>query len=211
MTPIWIIGAGGHAKVAIDAARASGGFDVRGCLDDRWAGNDEHVEGVPVLGPVTEGSLTRHGVDTAIIAIGHNDARRRIAERFAGLLTWATIVHPAAVIAPSATIGPGTLICAGVVVQPDTLIGDHVIVNTSSSIDHDGNVENFAHIGPGVHLAGNVRVETGAFLGIGAVVIPGRVIGAWSTVGAGGVVTRDVPPQTTVVGVPAKPLQAGSA
>jgi acetyltransferase-like isoleucine patch superfamily enzyme len=61
-----------------------------------------------------------------------------------------------------------------------------------------------AHFAPGAQLAGNVYVEQGALLGIGACVIPGRRIGAWSVVGAGGVVIDDIPPYVTATGVPAR-------
>ena len=47
-------------------------------------------------------------------------------------------------------------------------------------------------------------MEEGALVGIGAIVLPRVRIGAWSTVGAGAVVTADVPPAVTVMGVPAR-------
>jgi maltose O-acetyltransferase len=50
-----------------------------------------------------------------------------------------------------------------------------------------------------------VRIEDGAWLGAGAVVLPGVKIGRDAIVGAGAVVTSDVAPGTTVVGVPARP------
>jgi acetyltransferase-like isoleucine patch superfamily enzyme len=63
------------------------------------------------------------------------------------------------------------------------------------------------HICPGVVLAGRVRVGAGAMLGIGAKVLPCLNIGEHATIGAGAVVTRDVPPGVTVVGVPAHPMR----
>ncbi|BAZ67303.1 MAG: gamma carbonic anhydrase family protein [Pelatocladus maniniholoensis HA4357-MV3] len=47
-------------------------------------------------------------------------------------------------------------------------------------------------------------VERGSLIGIGAVILDGVRIGAGSIVGAGAVVTKDVPPQSLVVGTPAK-------
>ena len=52
-----------------------------------------------------------------------------------------------------------------------------------------------------------VRVEAWADVGTGAVVLPGVTIGKGSIVGAGAVVTRDVPPFAIVAGVPAKFLR----
>ena len=50
-------------------------------------------------------------------------------------------------------------------------------------------------------------VERGASLGSGAVILGGVTIGAAATVGAGAVVTRDIAPNETVVGNPARPLR----
>jgi acetyltransferase-like isoleucine patch superfamily enzyme len=44
----------------------------------------------------------------------------------------------------------------------------------------------------------------GVFLGTGAVVLPGRSVGAWARIGAGAVVTTDVPGGVTAAGVPAR-------
>jgi len=74
-------------------------------------------------------------------------------------------------------------------------------------VDHDCRIGDFVHLAPGVRLAGEVTVGEGALIGIGASVLPGVCIGAWDVVGAGAVVTEDVAPGVTVVGVPARPLR----
>jgi UDP-3-O-[3-hydroxymyristoyl] glucosamine N-acyltransferase len=51
---------------------------------------------------------------------------------------------------------------------------------------------------------GEVRIEDGASIGAGAILVAGITIGAWSLVGAGAVVNRDVPPNGLVAGVPAR-------
>jgi acetyltransferase-like isoleucine patch superfamily enzyme len=51
---------------------------------------------------------------------------------------------------------------------------------------------------------GGARVEEGASIGAGAVILPGVTIGARSLVGAGAVVTRDIPPNAVVAGNPAR-------
>jgi UDP-perosamine 4-acetyltransferase len=102
------------------------------------------------------------------------------------------------------TLGRGVVVAAGAIINPATHIGDHAILNTAASVDHDCTVERFVHIAPGTHLAGTIYVGEGAFLGTGVSVIPSRRIGVWSIVGAGAVVTRDVPDRCTVVGIPAR-------
>jgi sugar O-acyltransferase (sialic acid O-acetyltransferase NeuD family) len=204
MEKLWIIGAGGHAKVVIDAARASGCFEPVGVLDDDPARRETTVLGVRVRGAIRPDAAGRFGIERAVIAIGSNRIRAEIAARLEGCFSWATIVHPAAVLGTGVEVGLGSVVFAGAILQPDTTIGRHVIINTACSIDHDGSVGDFAHVAPGVHLAGGVRLGEGSFLGIGACALPGSVIGDWATVGAGGVVTSNIPAGVVAKGVPAR-------
>lgn len=193
-----VAGAGGHAKVAIAALRLSG-FRVVGCYDDDEAKIGGLVLDVPVLGPVGELLETTLAVH---LAIGSNRARSRLAATSARC--WITAMHPRSLVDASAYIGPGALICMGAMIQVDARIGAHAIVNTGAIVEHDCQVGDFAHIAPAAALAGNVTVGEGALVGMGARILPGVRIGSWATVGAGAVVTRDVPPDTCVIGVPAR-------
>jgi len=204
MIPLYLIGSSGHAKMAIDAALATKKYEVVGLLDDSHERLGGTVLGVPVVGPATRETVRELGVRHALIAIGSNRARVDLVERLGDLVTWETILHPTAYLAREVKIGEGTIVAAGVVVQPCATIGKHAILNTSCSVDHDGEVGDFAHVGPGVRLAGACRVDRGVLLGVGACVHPGRIVGKWSIVGAGGVVIHDVPEKVTAIGVPAR-------
>ena len=61
--------------------------------------------------------------------------------------------------------------------------------------------------GSAICLAGGVNVEENAHIGLVASVLQGLHIRRGAIVGAGAVVTREVPAHTTVVGNPAKPLE----
>lgn len=52
----------------------------------------------------------------------------------------------------------------------------------------------------------DVIIEDNVFIGLGTIIIGGVTIGQNSVVGAGAVVTRDIPPDTFAVGVPARPI-----
>jgi sugar O-acyltransferase (sialic acid O-acetyltransferase NeuD family) len=208
METVWVIGGGGHAKVVIATLLAAGDFAIAGILDDDPRRRGDRVLGVDIVGDTSLETLARWGVGCAVIAIGSNRTREQVAERCAGRVAWAAVVHPRAYVAPGASLGAGTVVFAGAIVQPDTVIGRHAILNTGCSVDHDGHVGDFAHIAPGARLAGGVTVGTGSLVGLGAVVLPGRSVGAWATVGAGSVVTSDVPDGTVVMGVPARPSRA---
>ncbi|MEP0548687.1 MAG: acetyltransferase [Rhodothermales bacterium] len=198
---VLVIGGGGHAKVVIATLRAAG-VAVAGVLDDDAAKHGSTLLGVPVIGSVERATGGEHD---AVIAVGHNATRKRIAESLPDV-RWATVVHPHAVVHESVRLGEGAVVFAGAVVQPDARLGAHTIINTGASADHDNELGDYVHLAPGVRLAGGVTLEEGAFMGIASAALPGVRVGAWTTVGAGGVVTRDLPSGVTAVGVPACPL-----
>lgn len=115
-----------------------------------------------------------------------------------------TIVHNRAFVARDAELGEGAQILAMSAVCSKARIGDEVIINTSATVDHDCVIGDGVHIAPGAKLAGEVIVSKFAFIGAGAVVLPRLKIGEGAIVGAGAVVTKDVMPNATVVGNPAR-------
>lgn len=204
--PVVVIGAGGHALVVTETLRAAG-RRVRG-----WVSN-----GGPAAAPMTRLGLESLGGDDALrrivadgtddvfVAIGDNQRRAAITDELSSAgARFAPAISPAATVSPTAAIAPGVLVMPGAVVNALAELGPGVIVNTGASVDHECIVGAFAHLAPRSALAGSVQVGDGAFVGIGAVVIPGRSLGAWSVVGAGAVVIDDVPEGATAVGVPAR-------
>ncbi|QXE90592.1 acetyltransferase [Geomonas subterranea] len=205
--PVLIIGAGGHAKVLVEALLAEGAL-IAGMLDADPARLGDSVLGVPVIGDDnTAEDFPRDAVRlvNGIGSIGLPEMRRSIFERFSARgYRFATVVHPSAVVASDVELGAGAQIMAGAVLQPGCRIGDNVIINTRASVDHDCTIGDHTHIAPGVTLSGGVTVGSGCHVGTGATVIQGVRIGDGSVIGAGAVVTKDVAAGLTVVGVPAK-------
>jgi len=223
---IIILGAGGHGRVILDIIRQAGQFTPIGFLDNNTALHGRRVDGLPVLGGIDLISKNRTpGVNqrapgfspagpndamcsSAVIAIGDNGIRRLIAEQVeAAGIALPPIIHPSAQIATNVTIGRGVVIAAGALVCAHCQIGDYAILNTGCIVDHESMIGTAVHVCPGVRLAGHVTLESGAFIGIGSTVIQNVRIGFEAIVGAGAVVTTNVDPMTTVVGVPARAIK----
>ncbi len=204
--PVVVFGAGGHARVVIDALRAAGAFTPIAALDPQVQGE---LDGVPVRGgDETAAALLAEGVGVAVIGIGSVGdpaARRRVHDEAVRLgFTLPAIVHPGAHVAATARLGAGCFVAAGAVVGPLATLGDGVIVNSNAVIDHECRVGAFAHVAPGAAVSGGVDIGDAAHIGTGAAVVQGVRIGARAVVGAGAAVVVDVPDDTVVVGVPAR-------
>ena len=210
--PLYVLGAGGHARVLIDAYLLLGEA-IAGVLDpDTGTHGATMLGGVRVLGGEDllerEGAASNCRLVNALGSVRLPRLRQTVYERFAGKgFTFAGLVHPSATVSPHATVEPDAQIMAGVVVQAGARIGRNVIINTRASVDHDCEIGAHTHIAPGVTLSGDVKVGAGSHVGTGAVVVQGVRVGAGCVVGAGAVVLADVADGATVVGVPARRIQ----
>jgi sugar O-acyltransferase (sialic acid O-acetyltransferase NeuD family) len=180
-----------------------------GFLDSNPALHGRRMDGLPILGDLAALSgLRAQGVLSAVIAIGDNGTRRGFADEVEGAgLELINAIHPSANLAHNVTLGRNVVIAAGALVCAHCQVGDSAILNTGCIVDHESMIGTAAHVCPGARLAGRVTVESGAFIGIGATVLQCLRIGYDAIVGGGAVVTRDVDPMTTVVGVPARPIK----
>ena len=202
-----LIGAGGHAGVVADALAAVGA-PVAGLVTPDAALHGTKRHGLSVLGD--DDSILRFDPEEVVLvnAIGsvrdtttRRDAYRRLKSRGYEFLT---LVHPSALLSPGARMGEGSQILARAVVQFGAVLGENCLVNTGAIIEHDCLLGCDVHVATGAILCGNVKVGDGAHVGAGAVVIQGLSLGPGCTIAGGAAVTRDVPPNVTVAGVPAK-------
>lgn len=200
-----LYGGSGHAKVIWDCLHAQA-IPVNGIFDD---GVDDGVRlqflpTIPVLGAYQADAFAD---ETLIIAIGNNAARRQLEPKIRH--PFGKAAHPSALVSQFVQgIGEGTVILHNAVVQINTLVGRHCIINTSANVDHDCVLGDFVHISPNATLCGNVTVGEGTHICASVTVIPGVTIGKWCVIGAGSVVTRDIPDFSVAVGVPAKSIKS---
>ncbi len=146
------------------------------------------------------------------IAIADSKVRERLSREII------KVAEPFSVIAPSAIVldaenemGPGAILCSFTHVLANVKVGRFFHGNVYSYLAHDCEIGDFVTFAPGVKCNGNIKVEDHAYVGTGAVLRQGTkekplVIGRGAIVGMGAVVTKDVPPFSTVVGNPARLL-----
>ena len=206
-SPLWVMGAGGHGKVVVDALRSQGQI-VEAFFDDNSDLIGTLINGVKVVGRISDALGQRSETHRLHIAIGSNAVRAKLATGFGQ--RWGSAIHRKAWLSDGAKVSEGAMIGAHAIVQCDSEIGSHTIINTAAVVEHDVRVSSFVHLAPGTIVGGGAAIAEGAFIGIGAIILPGIKVGKWSTIGAGAVVTCDVPDGTTVVGIPAREVNRRS-
>lgn|SRR3989338_406352 len=192
------------------------------CITDRQVPKTDGSEGLRVL-EVLEACLESLNRNGAVCAVGGIKGERFFAHETAIVSDDSTIGSGTKIwhfshVMPGASIGKSCTIGQNVFVASNVKIGNNVKIQNNVSVFEGVTLEDDVFCGPSMvftnitnprsHISRRNKykktlVQKGATIGANATIICGNNIGKYALVGAGAVVTRDVPDYALVLGVPA--------
>lgn len=203
---IYILGAGNMARETFNIYKDLNRLiEIGGFIEENCKSRDLKIYGKSVMDASIINFLPKGSI--FIGAMGSPQRKKWIEKIKQEGFGFDTVIHPSVIKGEFVKIFEGSIVCPGVVLTCDIEVGQHSIINANTTISHNCVISSFVTICPGVNIGGNVKIHDECWIGIGATIINRVSIGRGSYIGAGAVVTQDVPENVLAVGVPAKPLR----
>lgn len=211
MKDVIIIGAGGLGKDVqwllerINETEET--WNILGYVDDGIKAGSL-VDDLPILGSV-EYLLQYEETLAVVVAVAAAKVRRHIVEKLErnDKLLFPNVIDPSALLSKRIVMGRGNIVLAGNILSVDIQLGDFCIFNADCTIGHDVAMESYVTVYPSANISGCVEICHETEIGTGCHIIQGIKVGNSTIVGAGAVVTRELPSGCTAVGNPAKPIK----
>lgn len=206
MSTIYILGSSGFAKEVYFLIQSIGKYSVKGFIDIE---TKEAVKIGNVTIPVYDENYLETLDDTTRLAIGMGNPSviEKLTKRLHKKFNFPNLIHPNTIgNFEDIQMGEGNIITANCIFTTTIKFGSFNIFNLNCTIGHDVVIGNCNVINPGVNISGGVKMGDRNLLGVNSTILQFKSIGNDAIIGAGSMVNKDVPDQTTVVGIPAKPL-----
>lgn len=203
-----IIGAGGFAKEVLEILKQRNEVDQVVFFDDIARSENIIYDEFKVLGSINEAK--EYFIETSdkrcYIGIGKPVLRSKVFEKFKAIGgDFESLISPFSYVGHYDTIiGKGCSIMTGAIITNSVTIGNGCLINLNVTIGHDSTIGKFTEISPGANISGKCIIGDFVSIGTNATVLPNIKVGNNVTIGANSVITRDVPDNCLVMGVPGK-------
>lgn len=209
MKQLLIIGARGFGRENCTGLMLRPGYGrdyiIKGFLDDKKTALDGFNNYPPIIDSVESYQIEKD--DVFFCALGSSKWRKYYTEIIKSKGGhFMSFIHPTAIVHPNAKLGEGIWISAFSIVSSNSTIGDSTVILPYSNIGHDAQVGNYCTIESYSFMGGFSQVGDMVTLNTRSTILPHIKVGEGANVGAGSVVIRNVKPNITVFGIPAKKI-----
>jgi sugar O-acyltransferase (sialic acid O-acetyltransferase NeuD family) len=209
MKNLIIIGARGFGREIYNVATQCKEFNnewvIKGFLDDNKNALDGFENYPPILASVEDYEIEEN--DLFICALGEVKYKAKYINLILGKKgTFTNIIHPTAIINMNVKLGIGVIICPFTYISNDVTIGNFVTIQTHSAVGHDVKIGNYCQINALTFFGGFSTLEDSVTMNPGAMLVPKKRIGEATVIGINSTVLRDIKPNVTAFGTPAKEI-----
>lgn len=179
-------------------------YEFAGFLNDQEA---ESIANLPVLGEFKDVNKFKDlGYSFIFTAykIGSQEERIKMIDSFnISKDQWATFIHPFSYVAPDSIISEGCVIMPGATISSHVKIGKGNLIMSNASIGHDNIIGNHCFFTSNSCTGSYVEMKDGVWIGLNSTLRGRLKIGAYSAIGMGAVVTKNVGTNELWIGNPA--------
>jgi len=205
MKKLIIVGAGGLARMIYSWIPdfSDSCWEPIGFISDSINLLDGYNYELPIISTIQEYHPDVNHV--LVMAIADPKTKLSIAKKLEDRgASFINLIHPTALIGKNVEMGKGCVVCPRAILTCDIKMGSFVMLNIGTTIGHDVIIGDGCTINSHSDVTGCAQLGTGVFLGSHAVVTPSVVVKDFAKIGAGSVVVKQVKPDSTVFGIPAK-------